>query len=62
MKKNFFKVNTNIGNSGNVQMAGGMAMSGRIFDIQNINNLRTRYCFLFVLRATAGHSWGRFLV
>jgi hypothetical protein len=28
-------VNTNIGNSGNLQMAMGMAMSGRLFDLVN---------------------------
>ena len=38
-----FQVNTNIGNSGNMQMAGGMAMSGRLFDLEHINSLRTRF-------------------
>jgi hypothetical protein len=31
-------VNTNIGNSGNLQMAMGMAMSGRLFDLVNFQH------------------------
>jgi hypothetical protein len=33
------QVNTNIGNSGNLQMAMGMAMSGRLFDLVNLFRL-----------------------
>jgi hypothetical protein len=41
----FHQVNTNIGNSGNMQMAMGMASNGRtLFDLQS---LRTRLVFFY---------------